>query len=140
MKDAMLIAHFLGLAMGLGTSIGFMILGIASSKLEKAAALDFTLKTFALSKMGHIGITLLILSGGYMMTDLWSNLANMPMLIAKLVLVVILVLFIILISINARKAKQSDDPMPYLQKIRGLGPPSLLVGLAILVLAVLQFH
>ena len=57
MRDIMLIIHFIGLAMGLGTSLAFMFLGIASSKMEKKDAEQFTLKTLVLSRMGHIGLT-----------------------------------------------------------------------------------
>jgi len=35
MREAMLIIHFLGLAMGLGTSFAIMFLGIAGSKMDK---------------------------------------------------------------------------------------------------------
>lgn len=35
MREAMLIVHFLGLAMGLGTSFAFMFLGMVSDKMEK---------------------------------------------------------------------------------------------------------
>jgi len=39
MRDAMLIVHLLGLAMGLGTSFAFMFIRIAKSNLKKVAIL-----------------------------------------------------------------------------------------------------
>ncbi|MCB0639038.1 MAG: hypothetical protein KDC54_20555, partial [Lewinella sp.] len=63
MREAALIIHFIGLAMGLGTSFAFMFLGIASSKMEKNDGINFMLKAMSISRMGHIGLTLLILSG-----------------------------------------------------------------------------
>ena len=108
MHEIMLVLHFIGLAMGVGTSFAFMFLGIASSKMEKEEALKFTLNSFALSRMGHIGLTLLILSGIYLILPHLDNLGNNPMLIIKLVLVLVLATLIGLISARARKAQQGD--------------------------------
>ncbi len=79
MREAMLIVHFIGLAMGIGTSFAFLFLGIASSKMEQNEGQKFTLNTFALAKMGHVGLALLIISGGYLMTPYWESLANTPL-------------------------------------------------------------
>lgn len=139
MRDVMLIVHFIGLAMGIGTSFAFMFLGIASAKMEKSEALKFSINSFALSKMGHIGLALLIISGGYLMTPYWSVLSTMPLLMAKLALVLVLILLIGIITMNANKAKKGDAET-HLKKIEPLGKISLLVGLTIIVLAVLVFH
>ena len=139
MRDAMLIVHFIGLAMGLGTSFGFMFLGIAGAKLEPAERVKFSINSFALSKMGHIGLLLLIVSGGYLMTPYWSILPSSPLLIAKLSLVLVLSALIGIISAKARKAKQGDAEM-HLAKIRPLGMLSLLTALTIVILAVSIFH
>lgn len=135
----MLIVHFIGLAMGLGTSIGFMILGMASAKMEKAEGQKFMLNAFSLSKMGHIGLVLLFLSGGYLMTPYWSTLEHSPTLIAKLVLFVVLGGLIGMISSKAKKAKKGDAEK-HMASIRPLGTVSLLVALTIVTLAVLTFH
>ena len=139
MREVMLIIHFLGLAMGMGTSIGFMFMGIAASKMPKEEGLKFTLQSFSLSKMGTIGIILLVLSGGYLMTPYWASLADRPLLIAKLILVVLLIVMIIIINIMAGKAK-AGDAENLLKKIRGMGQVSLLMGITIVVLAVLNFR
>lgn len=138
MRDAMLILHFLGLAMGLGTSLAFMFLGIAASKMEKTEAMKFTLNTFALSRMGHIGITLLVLSGIGLMTPHWSSLTEMPLLMVKLFLVLVLAGLIGMISARAKKA-QAGDAETHLAAIAPLGKISLLTGIIIVVLAVLVF-
>ena len=139
MKDVALILHFIGLAMGLGTSFAHMFLGIASGKMEKEEAVDFALKTFALSRMGHIGLTLLVLSGIYLILPIASDLTAYPMLIAKLVLVLVLGALIGMISARARKAQQGDAEK-YLKQIEPLGKASLITALAIVILAVLTFH
>ena len=139
MRDVMLILHFIGLAMGLGTSFAHMFLGMAAAKMPKEEALQFTLKTFAISKMGHIGLVLLVVTGLYMVHPFISNLPNMPLLIAKLVLVLVLGALIGIIGSNAKKALKGNAEA-HLKKIETLGKFSFLVAMAIVVLAVKVFH
>ena len=138
MRETMLVIHFLGLAMGLGTSFGYMFLGMAASKMPKEEGLKFTLQSFGLSKMGTIGIILLVLSGGYLMTPYWASLPDRPLLIAKLSLVVILIVLIMLLNIASKKAKNGD--LEQLKKIKVMGQFSMLTAIAIVVLAVLNFR
>lgn len=135
----MLIAHFLGLAMGLGTSFAFFFLGMARSKMEKEEGKKFALNALAMSRMGHIGLTLLILSGGYLMTPYWVLLGSRPLLIAKLLLVLGLVFTVSLQSVYAKRAKKGDSKAN-LKKIATLGRISLLSTIAIVILAVLIFR
>lgn len=139
MRDVMLFFHFLGLAMGIGTSFAFMFLGMASAKMDAAESQKFRLNSFAISRMGHIGLTLLVISGGYLMTPYWKSLSTAPLLITKLVLVVALGALIGIISSKAKKAKSGDTEM-HLKSIENLGKITLLIGLAILILAVSIFH
>jgi uncharacterized membrane protein len=138
MREAMLITHLLGLTMGLGSSFAFMFLGRAGSKMEKAAGQKFTMNTFAMSRMGHIGLTLSIFSGFYLMTPYWKVLGSQPLLIAKLILVLVLVITVSLLSVYAKRAKKGETDAN-LKKIASLGKVSLLSGLSIVVLAVLIF-
>ncbi len=139
MREAMLITHFLGLAMGLGSGFAFMFLRIAGSKMEKEEGQKFALNTFAMSRMGHIGLTLLIISGGYLMTPHWAVLGSRPLLIAKLLLVLVLVFTVSLLSVYAKRAKKGDTEAN-LRKIASLGKVSLLSTIAIVTLAVLIFR
>ncbi len=139
MREVMLITHFLGLAMGLGSSFAFFFLGIAGSKMEKEEGQKFALNTFAISRMGHIGLALLILSGGYLMTPYWVILGSQPLLIAKLLLVLVLVFTVSLLSVYTKRAKKGDTEAN-LRKIASLGKVSLLSAIAIVTLAVLIFR
>ena len=139
MKELLLILHFIGLAMGLGTSLAFMFLGMASAKMEKAEGQKFMFNALALGKMGHIGLTLLVISGIFMMNPYWETLATTPLLIAKLVLVLVLGALIGIISSAAKKAKKGD-PQIHMKKTATLGRIALLTGIAIVVLAVLVFQ
>jgi len=138
MREIMLMVHFIGLTMGLGTSFGFMFLGFKASKMEKEEAHKFMLNTFILSNMGKTGIVLLVLSGGYLITPFLSMLSSMPLLIAKLSLVVVLIVIIVLLDIASKKAKKGNF-LIQLKRIRILGQFSMLTALSIVVLAVLTF-
>ena len=135
----MLIIHFLGLAMGLGTSFAFLFLGRASSKLEPAERAKFMFTASSVSTMGNIGLGLLFISGGYLMTPYWKTLGDNPMLIAKLSLFVILGALIGMMSARMRRAKANQDAAA-LGGVAKMGPITLLVTLTIVVLAVYIFH
>lgn len=134
----MLIIHFIGLAMGVGTGLAYMFLGIAAEKMEPGARREFLLNLHPLSRMGQIGLLVLVLSGGSLMTPYWSRLGDMKLLIAKLVLVLVLGA---VIGINAglmRKARAGNtEVMP---RIAVLGRIALLTAIVIVVLASLSFH
>ena len=138
MREVMLIVHLLGLAMGVGTSFAFLFLGIRGAKLEGEEAPKYAVNNLYLGTMGHIGLSMLIISGGYLMTPYWVLLPTRPLLIAKLTLVLILTIFIILVGLAGRKAKKGD--LTQLKKIKKLGPVTLLISISIVILAVMVFR
>lgn len=139
MREFMLIIHFIGLAMGLGTSIGFIFLGKAMAKLPAEERIKTARTNTALSKMGQTGLILLILSGGYLMTPYWEALGQMPLMIAKLGLVVVLT--VLVITMNSKVSKMNDENAgQVLQKLAPLGKLGLVTAITIVVLAVLVFH
>ena len=135
----MLITHFIGLAMGLGTSFSFVFLGITASKMEKEDAMKFSLHAFALSKMGNVGLVLLFISGGYLMTPYWGTLAESPTLIIKLGLFLALGAFLGIIGSKVKRAK-AGDMENQLPKIKKMGQLALVTSLTIVILAVITFH
>lgn len=139
MREVLLVIHFVGLAMGLGTSFANMFLGIAGSKMEATEARKFQLHTLALSKMGQIGLVLLVVSGIFLMTPYWSILPSSPLLIAKLALVIVLVSLVTVISLAGAKAKTGDADAQF-KKIQPIGKMTLMVALIIVILAVTFFH
>ena len=139
MREFMLIIHFIGLAMGLGTSMAYMFLGIASAKLEAQDALKFQLNSLALSRMGQIGLILLIISGLFLMEPYWGILRDTPLLIAKLTLVLILAAVLVVMNSIIGRAKKGDTET-HLKKMAPLGRSTLLISLIIVALAVYIFH
>lgn len=137
MREVMLILHFLGLAMGLGTSFAFFFIGRTSAKMEPDAGKSFMMNAFSISIMGHIGIVLLFISGGYLMSPYWSILGSSPVLMTKLILFLALAAFIGIISSKAKKARKGDHDQ--LNKIPVLGSLALITGIAIVICAVIFF-
>ena len=137
MREIMLILHFIGLAMGLGTSFAFFFLGKATAKMEPEAGKNFIMNAFSITTMGHIGLGLLFISGGYLMTPYWSILGSSPILITKLVLFLVLGALIGIISSKAKKARKGDESQ--LKAIPILGPIALLTGISIVICAVYFF-
>ena len=139
MRDAMLIVHFIGIAMGVGTGIGYMFLAMGAKKLEGAERVQFAMNTFSLSKMGQYGLVLLFISGGYLMTPYWSQMGDMPLLMAKLVLFLVLAGLMGMNSAKMRKTTM-EHAATNMPKISSIGKVILLISLVIVVLAVMVFH
>jgi uncharacterized membrane protein len=139
MKEVMLSVHFIGLALTFGASLAFMFLRIASSKMEKKEADSFKLKLLVLNKMSYMGLIVMVLSGGYLMTPYWKVMADMPLLISKLSLVLFLIVQIVLIHVYAKKTKTGNAAIG-LKKTDFLDKISLITILLIVILAVSVFH
>jgi hypothetical protein len=56
MRDVMLIVHFIGLTMSLGTGFANLFLGMAATKLEPAERGKFMSNALILMRMGHTGL------------------------------------------------------------------------------------
>ena len=63
MYEVFLILHFLGLALGVGTSFAFFTLGISTKSMTAEQRTEFMLRVTILGKNGSIGLTLLLVSG-----------------------------------------------------------------------------
>ena len=135
----MLVLHFIGLAMGLGTSFAHAFFGKTVSKMERGEAAKFRLQTKALSQMGAVGTILLLVSGIYLLLPFWAALSVLPLLILKLVLFVILVILILLINQGASKNVKYETEGS-LKRIEIMGKFALLIGVVIVILAVNIFH
>lgn len=135
----MLILHFIGLTMGLGTSFAHAFLGAATVKMSADEVIKFRVHSLVLGRMGNVGIILLVVSGLYLITPYWSILTTLPLLMIKLALVVVLAILIIMINLLAKKAMAGDAEVQ-LKKMAKLGKMTLLLGVSIVVLAVYIFH
>lgn len=139
MRDIMLITHFIGLTMSLGTGFANLFLSMAAAKLEPSERGKFMANTLILMRMGHTGLGLLLVSGFYLITPYWKIMGAMPTLIAKLCCVGLLIVMVSVITILAKKAQREGNPA-MLMKLKPFGMLNFFLGITIVVLAVLSFH
>jgi uncharacterized membrane protein len=135
----MLFVHFIGLTMGIGTGFAHVFLGLVASKMSTEEATKFRVHSLVLGRMGNIGITLLIISGLYLITPFWKVLPDTPLLMLKLTLVTLLLLVIILINVASHRAKNGNAEAQ-LKKIELMGKITLPLGIIIIILAVSIFR
>jgi len=135
----MLITHFIGLTMALGAGFANLFLNTVASKLEPAERGSFMSKIVILGRMGQLGLGLLLLSGFYLATPYWKSLGEMPLFVAKLILVGVLLTSVSLVLLILRKAKMQGNP-GLLKNVRPLGLLNFFIGITIVILAVFVFH
>ena len=135
----MLVLHFMGLALGIGNGFAHLFLGFGMTDMTAEESVSFSLKTFAVNKMGYIGLFLLVLSGGYLMTPFWETLMSNYTLLVKLVLVIVLIVLVVMMN-GLAKTAITERGGESLDKIQSLGKITLPLGVIIVVLAVLSFH
>jgi uncharacterized membrane protein len=141
MHEALLITHFLGLALGLGTGFSMMTLGQATRDMAPADRGAFMKRAMALSRNGSVGLLLLLVSGvGLVM--LYGVAAVMALggglFHLKLTLVVILLGVFGYMQVLVRKARGgATDAMA---RIPVLSRLMLFLSTAIVIVAVLAFN
>lgn len=142
MQDFFLVIHFIGLAMGVGTSFATMRLGIATKDLPAAERAQFFRHAITLGKNGSIGLGLLILSGLCMLFTRGVATVFASGGIAfhiKLTLVLVLIGFLGFTQVQVKRFREKQD-LEALGSVAKVGPLMLLTGLGIVVCAVLAFH
>jgi hypothetical protein len=133
--------HFIGLALGVGTSFAMLSLGAAARDLGPEERTKFMLRVGALRKNGSYGLGLLILSGlaifilrGPAEVFRWGGGAFH----LKLTLVVILIGFFGYAQVIAKKARLAGGG-PLMAKLPKLGMIMLGLSVAIIAAAVAAF-
>ena len=133
--------HFLGLALGVGTSFAMFTLGAAARGLPEAERTQFLLRSAALRKNGSYGLGLLILTGiaifllrGPAEVMRWGGGAFH----LKLTLVVILIGVFGYTQAVAKKVRLAGGG-PLMAKLPKLGLISLCLSVAIVAAAVAAF-
>lgn len=141
MHKVLLITHFIGLALGLGTGFAMFTLGLAARDMTPADRGAFMRRAMVLAKNGSIGLLLLILSGVWLVFSqgaaevlAWGG----GLFHVKLTLVVILMGTFGYMQMLIRQAQGSDGAaamarLPLVSRIM------LLLNIAIVVTAVLAF-
>jgi hypothetical protein len=142
MLDFWLMLHFLGLALGVGTSFAMLRLGSAAQGLPPAERGPFMMCASVVAKNGGLGLGLLIVSGlglllgrGVGAVMAWGG----PMFHTKLTLVVVLIGAFGYLQVLMKKSRAADGAAAA-ARIPLVSRAVLLLGVATVVFAVLAFH
>ncbi|RYZ08437.1 MAG: hypothetical protein EOO73_08295 [Myxococcales bacterium] len=140
--SALKFLHFIGLALGVGTSFAMIALGVAARDLPADERTKFLLRTSALRKNGSYGLALLLLTGiamfvvrGPAETMRWGG----GFLHLKLTLVVILCGVFGYSQAVAKKVRLAGGG-PLMARLRTLGWVLLGLSVAIVASAVAAFQ
>jgi uncharacterized membrane protein len=142
MQDFFLVIHFIGLALGVGTSFAMMRLGMATKDLPVAERAQFFRTAMSVSKNGSLGLAFLIGSGLCMLftRGVGTVFASGGMAFhIKLTLVLVLAGFVGFSQVLVKRFREKQD-MAVLPKLAKVGQVMLLTGLGIIITAVLAFH
>ena len=109
LNQALLVLHFVGLAMGLSVTIANAVMG---SLIATSAPNDrLVLARFPplMSRIGKIGLALLWLSGAILLETRWGGFATLPWQFhVKLTSVALLTIFVVYIHLQERLVRQGD--------------------------------
>lgn len=134
--------HFFGLAIGAGTPIYMMAMARQARKSgdpEQVKAV-ITGSGRAVTMVGAIGLTLMIISGIMMTAALGPAVGQLgPTFAWKMLAVVLIVIFIGTIKVLIRKASQ-EDGMKSMGLIRKFSPVGPILSIATIALAVITFN
>ncbi len=141
MYTAFIILHMFGIATGVGAGFAMMVLGKATSDMEQPERAKYMLRAFVISKMGAVGLILLLVSGIGMLSMRPKVVMAMGggYFHAKLFLVVVFIGLFGLMQVWIKKAKKANGG-PIMAKIPKLGGAMLLTASVIVILAGLAFH
>jgi uncharacterized membrane protein len=134
-----LMLHFVGLAMGLSTGFANMVMAAVMSKAappERAILGRFPL---VMSKVGKIGLSLLLVTGVAMVYTRWAGFSAMAWTFnVKMAAVVLLVIAVGYVSMLERRVKKGD--LSVLPRIQTAGKAAFAFALVAMVFAVLTFN
>lgn len=139
MKELLLLAHFIGLIVGPGAAFALFVIAYLAPGFDAGYRRAVLIKLFPLRYISYLGLLLLVVSGGPLLTPYVPGLAHMPWLIAKLVLVVFLVAVSLFGWYQMRRAIRGADNDAF--KMLGYaGKLGFVTILVIVTCAVYSFH
>jgi len=139
---ALLMLHFLGLAIGVGASFALFTLRRAVADLPDAERASFMLRALSVTKNGSYGLLLLLVSGlalFFVRGPATVMAIGGPAFHAKLTLVVILCGVVGYSQALGKRARGAGGGAA-LRKLPAVGNAILLLGVAIVVSAVIAFQ
>jgi hypothetical protein len=141
-RQLLLILHFMGLAMGFSVSFANMVIGSMAAKAAPSDRAVMARIPPAMTRVGDIGLVLLLVSGLWMMFSYYGGFDAFSLLgwpfHVKITLVIVLLGLIGFIHSLMRKAQSGDVSAAAL--IPKVGRVAFLTAVTIVVMAVLAFN
>ena len=134
--------HFFGLAIGAGTPIYMMAIARQARKSGDPAVVKTAITTSgkAVTLVGAIGLTLLIISGIMMAGAMGPGITQLGITFTlKMVGVVLIAIFIGTVKVFIRKASQ-EEGMTSMGRLRTIAPIGPVLAIGTIGLAVLTFN
>ena len=142
MRDIYLISHFIGLALGVGSNFFLLAMRLSTKSLSIEEQNKLMEKVRPATKLGSIGLLLIIISGLALLLPQWSNgliLKKDGLFHTKLTLVFILVLLFGFLQILQKRVLSSGTIKTH-NKLRSITLMMALLNTAIIIIAVYIFH
>lgn len=145
MYDFILILHFLGLAMGAGTSFYMMGLSLHARRLKDPVAAKKTMlgAGAAISGVGLFGLLLLLITGYFLLMQPGFEIKSLNWAFwMKMAMVVAIVIYTVTMKILAIKAKRSEGEasLMAMKKMKRFAPIGPFLAFLVISFAVLAFH
>ena len=137
-NTTLLILHFLGLTMGMSVTFGNMVMQPLIAKAAPAEKAVLGRFPPALSRVGHIGLALLWVTGATMAYTKWNGIVSLPWTFhVKLTAVVLLTIVVGYLGVLERRIRQGDTAA--LGRLQRVAPLASLLAVVAIVFAVLTF-
>jgi len=139
MKEVMLIIHELGLVITIGSSLFFLIIKNSLKLAFDQDAVAFQKISSKFRKSTYLGLLIMIISGGYLMTPYWAHFAQMPMIHIKMTIVIIWLLTLAVLGMTTKSVKQKSHEK-YFSRLVLIHILSVLYGILVVIIATISFH
>ncbi len=137
-NQALLVLHFLGLAMGFSVSAANIVMAGLIAKATPAECVTFSRFPPAMSRVGDIGLAVLWVTGGIMLYTKWDGLGSLPWQFhAKLTAVVLLTLSVGYIHHLQRLIRGGDAAASV--RLQAVAKVTTLLAVIAVIFAVLTF-
>ena len=138
MREPLLILHFIGLALALGTNLALGFLGSIAGKMEKDEREAFMMKYLKMSILGQSGMILLLVTGLALTAPMGATIHYNHFFMAKIVVYVVLLILISIMMRYLKRAKKENGG-PALYAIKKVNRIMTVFIVTILILAVSAF-
>lgn len=139
MKDALLVAHFLGLIIGAGTGFAVFAIGYLAPKFPAETRREVLIQLFPLRYISYIGLLLLIVSGVWLVLPMGAAIMHQPLFMTKMVFVTVIAAASIFGMVQMGRARRGADNSVF--KLLGYaGKTSFASSVIVVACAVYTFH